>query len=111
MDSEEMLGRFRTERQLLAGLDHPNVARLIDGGSTPDGMPYLVTEYVEGTPIDRFCERRKIPISERLRLFRAVCAAVQYAHQNLVVHRDIKAGNILVTPAGTPKLLDFGIAN
>jgi serine/threonine protein kinase len=110
MDSQEILRRFRTERQLLAGLDHPNIARLIDGGSTPDGLPYLVMEYVEGTPIDRFCESRKISISERLKLFRAVCAAVQYAHQNLVVHRDIKAGNILVTAAGAPKLLDFGIA-
>ena len=110
MDSREILRRFRLERQVLAGLDHPNIARLIDGGSTPDGLPYLVMEYVEGTPIDEHCNSRKSTISERLHLFLSVCSAVQYAHQNLVVHRDIKAGNILVTPEGTPKLLDFGIA-
>jgi serine/threonine protein kinase len=109
MDSQEILRRFRTERQVLANLDHPNIARLIDGGSTPDGLPYLVMEYVEGTPIDQYCERRKSSISERLHLFRAVCSAVHYAHQNLVVHRDIKPSNILVAD-GVPKLLDFGIA-
>jgi serine/threonine protein kinase len=109
-DSQEILRRFRMERQVLAGLDHPNIARLIDGGSTPDGLPFLVMEYVEGTRIDQYCETRKVPITGRLQLFRAVCSAVQYAHQNLVVHRDIKAGNILVTTAGVPKLLDFGIA-
>jgi serine/threonine protein kinase len=110
MDTSEIMRRFRMERQLLAGLDHPNIARLIDGGSTPDGMPYLVMEYVEGTPLDQYCENRHSSISERLNLFRSVCAAVQYAHSNLVVHRDIKANNILVTRDGTPKLLDFGIA-
>ncbi len=110
MDSHEILRRFRTERQVLANLEHPNIARLIDGGSTPDGLPYLVMEYVEGTPIDQYCEQRKCSISERLQLFRAVCSAVQFAHQNLVVHRDIKTGNIVVTAYGTPKLLDFGIA-
>jgi serine/threonine protein kinase len=109
-DSHEILRRFRIERQVLAGLDHPNIARLIDGGSTPDGLPFLVMEYVEGTRIDQYCESRKLPISDRLHLFRAVCSAVQYAHQNLVVHRDIKTGNILVTAEGVPKLLDFGIA-
>jgi eukaryotic-like serine/threonine-protein kinase len=109
-DSQEILRRFRMERQVLAGLDHPNIARLIDGGSTPDGLPFLVMEYVEGTRIDQYCETRKVPITGRLQLFRAVCSAVQYAHQNLVVHRDIKAGNILVTAGGVPKLLDFGIA-
>ena len=109
MDSQEILRRFRTERQVLANLDHPNIARLIDGGSTPDGLPYLVMEYVEGTPIDQYCEWRRCSISERLHLFRAVCSAVHYAHQNLVVHRDIKTGNILVAD-GVPKLLDFGIA-
>ena len=109
MDSQEILRRFRTERQVLANLDHPNIARLIDGGSTPDGLPYLVMEYVEGTPIDQYCEWRKCSISERLHLFRAVCSAVHYAHQNLVVHRDIKTSNILVAD-GVPKLLDFGIA-
>lgn len=110
MDTQEILRRFRMERQVLAGLDHTNIARLIDGGSTPDGLPYLVMEYVEGTPIDQYCETRQSTISERLKLFRDVCAAVQYAHQNLVVHRDIKAGNILVSSEGVPKLLDFGIA-
>jgi eukaryotic-like serine/threonine-protein kinase len=110
MDSAEILRRFRMERQVLARLDHPNIARLIDGGSTAEGSPYLVMEYVEGTPIDQYCESHQSTISERLNLFRNVCAAVQYAHSNLVVHRDIKAGNILVTKDGTPKLLDFGIA-
>lgn len=110
MNSTEILRRFRMERQVLAGLDHPNIARLIDGGSTPDGLPYLVMEYVEGTPIDQYCESHKSSVAERLRLFRAVCSAVQYAHQNLVVHRDIKPGNIMVTPENVPKLLDFGIA-
>jgi serine/threonine protein kinase len=110
MDTHEILRRFRLERQVLAGLEHTNIARLIDGGSTPEGLPYLVMEYVEGTPIDQYCESRKVSVSDRLKLFRDVCAAVQYAHQNLVVHRDIKTGNILVTADGTPKLLDFGIA-
>ena len=110
MDTTEILRRFRMERQVLASLAHPNIARLIDGGSTPEGMPYLAMEYVEGIPIDQFCERRANPITDRLKLFRDVCAAVQYAHQNLVVHRDIKMGNILVTDTGVVKLLDFGIA-
>lgn len=110
MDTTEILRRFRLERKVLASLDHPNIARLIDGGSTPDGMPFLAMEYVEGVPIDQYCEARASTITERLRLFRDVCAAVQYAHQNLVVHRDIKTGNILVTPEGVVKLLDFGIA-
>jgi hypothetical protein len=110
MDTQEILRRFRLERQVLAGLMHPNIAALIDGGSTADGLPYLVMEYVEGIRIDRYCEKRKSTITERLTLFRHVCAAVQYAHGNLVVHRDLKAGNILVTTEGIPKLLDFGIA-
>ncbi len=110
MDTTEILRRFRMERQVLASLHHANIARLIDGGSTPEGMPYLAMEYVEGIPIDQFCESRANAISDRLKLFRDVCAAVQYAHQNLVVHRDIKMGNILVTQAGVVKLLDFGIA-
>ncbi|MEQ1949723.1 MAG: serine/threonine-protein kinase [Bryobacteraceae bacterium] len=110
MDSSEILRRFRMERQVLASLDHPNIAVLIDGGSTPEGLPYLVMEYIEGVRIDQFCETHKLSITERLQLFRAVCSAVQYAHQNLVVHRDIKAANILVTTDGVPKLLDFGIA-
>jgi non-specific serine/threonine protein kinase/serine/threonine-protein kinase len=110
LGNAEILRRFRNERQILAGLDHPNIARLLDGGTTSDGMPYVVMEYVQGEPIDRYCENHRLSIEERLRLFREVCAAVHYAHQNLIVHRDIKPGNILVNAEGTPKLLDFGIA-
>ena len=110
LGNPEILRRFRTERQILAGLDHPYIARLLDGGTTPDGMPYVAMEYVEGAPIDRYCESNRLPIDERLKLFRDVCAAVHYAHQNMVIHRDIKPGNILVTADGVPKLLDFGIA-
>ena len=104
------LGRFRSERQISASLDHPHIARLLDGGTTEAGEPFFVMEYVEGEPLLRFCETRKLSIRERLRLFQDVCAAVQYAHQNLVVHRDLKPGNILVTADGEAKLLDFGIA-
>jgi serine/threonine protein kinase/tetratricopeptide (TPR) repeat protein len=110
MDTDFILRRFRHERQILANLDHPNIARLIDGGSTEDGRPYFVMEYIEGQRIDLYCDGRGLSIQERLKLFDQVCAAVQYAHQNLVVHRDLKPGNILVTKEGTPKLLDFGIA-
>lgn len=106
----EMILRFRTERQILAMLSHPNIARLLDGGVTSDGVPYLVMEYIEGRPIDRFIDERHLSIPERLELFLRVCEAVQYAHQNLIVHRDIKPGNVLVTSDGQPKLLDFGIA-
>lgn len=110
MDSEEILRRFRTERETLAALDHPNIARLIDGGMTPDGRPFVVMEFVDGQPLDAYCDAKGLGLRERLRLFREVCAGVQHAHQNLVIHRDIKPSNILVTPAGVPKLLDFGIA-
>jgi len=106
----EAQARFRAERQILANLNHPNIARLLDGGVTPDGSPFLVMEFVEGLPIDRFCEENRLSVSDRLALFRQVCSAVQYAHQNLIVHRDIKPANILVTADGIPKLLDFGIA-
>jgi len=110
MDTEDIVRRFRNERQILASLDHPNIARLLDGGTTDDGLPYLVMEYVEGTPVTDYCDRHHSNTNERLQLFRTICAAVQHAHQNLVVHRDLKPSNILVTPDGTPKLLDFGIA-
>lgn len=110
LDTEDILRRFRNERQILAQLDHPNIARLIDGGTTSDGLPYFVMEYVKGEPIAAYCEVRRLPVRDRLDLFRRVCAAVTYAHQNLVVHRDLKPSNILVTPEGEPKLLDFGIA-
>ena len=110
MDTDFILRRFRHERQILAGLDHPNIARLLDGGATEDGRPYLVMEYIEGEPITEYAERHGLGIRERLNLFRTVCSAVQFAHQNLVVHRDLKPGNILVTAGGVPKLLDFGIA-
>ena len=109
-NSEALLRRFRHERQILARLEHPNIATLLDGGVTPDGQPYFVMEYVEGEPIDRWCAARNKGVEERIRLFRQVCAAVQYAHEHLVVHRDLKPRNILVTADGTVKLLDFGIA-
>jgi eukaryotic-like serine/threonine-protein kinase len=110
MASEFALERFRSERQISASLEHPNIARLLDGGTTSNGEPYFVLEYVEGEPLIEYCDRRRLPVDARLGLFGEVCAAVQYAHQNLVVHRDIKPGNVLVTADGVPKLLDFGIA-
>ena len=110
MDTDTVLQRFRHERQILAGLEQPNIARLLDGGTTDDGRPYFVMEYVDGQPIDAYCRIHQLSVDERLRLFRQVCAAVSYAHQHLVVHRDIKPSNILVTSDGVPKLLDFGIA-
>jgi WD40 repeat protein/serine/threonine protein kinase len=109
-DSAEIIKRFRQERQILANLDHPNIARLLDGGTTEEGWPYLVMEYVDGVPITEYCDERQLSVAERLKLFQQVCAAVQYAHRNLVVHRDLKPGNIFVTRDGAVKLLDFGIA-
>jgi serine/threonine protein kinase len=104
------VGRFKTERQILAGLEHPNIARLLDGGRTEEGYPYLVMELVNGVPIDQYCDTHTLTIVKRLQLFRTVCDAVQFAHQNLVIHRDLKPANILVSADGVPKLLDFGIA-
>jgi len=108
-DSEVLVTRFLRERQILAGMEHPNIARLLDGG-TISGQPYLVMDYVEGQRLDRYCDEGRLSIRDRLKLFRKVCAPVHYAHQNLVIHRDLKPTNILVGADGEPKLLDFGIA-
>jgi serine/threonine protein kinase/tetratricopeptide (TPR) repeat protein len=110
LSREFFLRRFDNERQILARLDHPNIARLLDGGASEEGVPYVVMEFVDGEPIDDFCLHRRLSVRDRLVLFRSVCAAVQYAHQLLIVHRDLKPGNILVTQNGEAKLLDFGIA-
>ncbi|HEY4842105.1 MAG TPA: protein kinase [Terriglobales bacterium] len=109
-DSGFVFSRFKNERQILANLDHPNIARLHDGGTAEDGVPYFVMELIDGQPLDQYCNRRQLSVTERLSLFLQVCSAVQYAHQRLIIHRDIKPSNILVTSDGTPKLLDFGIA-
>ncbi len=108
--SGEIVRRFRAERQALASLNHPNIARLVDGGATPEGLPYLAMEYVEGEDIETHCARRGLDLRARLELFRVVCGAVEHAHRNLIVHRDLKPSNILVTAEGVPKLLDFGVA-
>jgi eukaryotic-like serine/threonine-protein kinase len=109
MDTEFILGRFRRERQVLARFDHPNIGRLLDGGTMSDGIPYFVMEYIDGDWITRYCDAQKLSITKRLRLFLRVCSAVHYAHLHFVVHRDLKPGNILVDSKGQPKLLDFGI--
>jgi len=109
MDTDAIVRRFVQERDVLASLNHPNIARLLDGGTT-DGLPFIAMEYVEGKTITEFCDEKRLTIDDRLGLFRKVCAAVAYAHQNLVIHRDIKPSNILIGPDGEPKLLDFGIA-
>jgi serine/threonine protein kinase len=110
LGAEFTTSRFKNERQILASLNHPNIAKILDGGATPDGVPYFVMEFVEGQRIDNFCDAQKLSTTERLDLFLQICSAVQYAHQHLVIHRDIKPGNILVNAEGVPKLLDFGIA-
>ena len=107
---DTLVRRFQNERQILAHLDHPNIAKLLDGGTTEDRLPYFVMELVDGVPIDRYCRQQDLSIRERLRLFQKVCSAVQFAHRNLVVHRDLKPNNVLITSDGEPKLLDFGIA-
>ena len=110
VDTDDVIGRFLAERQILSGLTHPNIARLLDGGTTEDGRPFLVIDLVDGQPIDRYSKTHELAVHERLRLFLQVVEAVQYAHRRLVVHRDLKPSNILVTPDGHAKLLDFGIA-
>jgi serine/threonine protein kinase len=110
MDSREVLSRFSMERQILASLDHPSIAKLLDGGITSDGRPYFAMEYVEGLPVTTYCDKQKLTIGQRLTIFRKICETVSYAHQNLVLHRDLKPSNILVTSRGEIKLLDFGIA-
>ena len=110
LDTDDIIRRFRHERQILAALEHPNITRLLDGGSTEDGLPYLVMDHVEGRPLARYCDEERLSVDERLQLFLQVCSAVAYAHRNLIIHRDLKPSNIIVTQEGTPKLLDFGIA-
>lgn len=110
MDSDAIIRRFVHERQILASLNHPNIARLLDGGTTSDGLPYLVIEYIEGQLLDVYCDAKQFSIEERLEIFRMVCSAVSYAHNQSVIHRDIKPANVLVTKDGIPKLVDFGIA-
>ena len=110
MDTDAVLRHFRKERQILADLDHINIARLFDGGTTSDGLPYFVMEYVEGIPIDKYCDAHNLSVNERLKLFLQVCDAVSYAHRRGIIHRDIKPSNILVTSEAVPKLVDFGIA-
>ena len=109
-NTAEILRRFRNERQALAGLDHPNIVRLLDGGSTEEGLPYLIMDYVEGVRIDEYCDIHRLSVIQRLQLFCTVCRAVQYAHESLLIHRDLKPSNILITKEGVTRLLDFGIA-
>lgn len=109
-DTREVLERFDAERQIMASLNHPNIARVVDGGMTDDGQPYLAMEYADGLPLIAHCNELHLGIEDRLRLFQTVCRAVHYAHQNLIIHRDLKPSNILVMKDGTVKLLDFGVA-
>ena len=110
MDTDYILKRFRTERQILATLEHPYITRLLDGGTTTDGRPYFVMDYIEGLPLYDYCDQRRLSITQRLQLFNKICEAVEYAHQSLVIHRDLKPTNILIARNETPRLLDFGIA-
>src|ERR1044072_1788516 len=110
MDTDFILRRFRKERQILAAIDHPNIAQLLDGGTTDDGLPYFVMEFIEGLPLYQYCDEHRLNIAGRLNLFLWICDAAHYAHQKQVVHRDIKPSNVFVTSEGVPKLLDFGIA-
>src|SRR5262249_30086753 len=113
MDSRQVVARFEAERQALALMDHPHIARVLDGGATGDGRPFFVMEVVKGTPITKYCDEKKVPVRQRLEVFVDVCRAVQHAHQKGVIHRDIKPSNVLVAPYdGRPvvKVIDFGIA-
>jgi eukaryotic-like serine/threonine-protein kinase len=110
MDTDFIVRRFRHERQILASLNHPNIARLLDGGTTADGAPYFIMEFIEGAPFFKYCEANELDLRARLRLFLAVCDAIAYAHRKKIIHRDLKPGNILISEGGVPKLLDFGIA-
>ncbi len=107
---KQLINRFKRERQILASLNHPNIAKLLDGGITPDGLPFLAMEYIEGLPVNEYVERGNLSVEEKLRLFLQICAGVAFAHRNLIVHRDLKPSNIFVTKDGAPKLLDFGLA-
>lgn len=110
MDTDFIVRRFRHERQILASFEHPFIARLLDGGTTPDGVPYFVMEYIEGETLYNYCDGNKLPIRDRLKLFQKICSAIEYAHERQIIHRDIKPSNILINRSGSPKLLDFGIA-
>lgn len=110
MDTPKNISRFQLKREILAELSHPNIAQLYDGGVTEDGLPYLIMEYIDGTPIDNYCNQQKLSLKQRLSLFEEICDAVQYAHNNLIIHRDLKPANIMVTETGVVKILDFGIS-
>lgn len=110
MDTDEIVRQFQNERKILANLNHPNIARLLTVGTTPSGLPYFAMDYVDGQPLQTYCDERQVSVVERLKLFKKICETVHAAHQNLVIHRDLKPGNILVTAEGVPMLLDFGIA-
>ncbi|PWN06511.1 serine/threonine-protein kinase [Rhodohalobacter mucosus] len=110
LDTEENIHRFKIEREILSSLNHPNIAQIYDGGITNDGLPYLVMEFIEGSPIDEYCNANSLTVNERISLFRQICQTVDYAHKNLVIHRDLKAPNIFVSANGNVKILDFGIA-
>ena len=109
MDSEAILTRFATERRILSTLKHPNIAQLLDGGISSEGLPFFVMEYVDGKPLNQFCDENELALNERLQIFRQICSAVENAHKHLIIHRDLKPSNVLVTSDGIPKLLDFGI--